>query len=200
MTTCAICLEDIDSSTHVHDVLCMPVCHHRLHTVCALRAAQYDLKCPVCRTRDPSFESAAPADEETAHATLLRQLGEIGSRHAVMQQRYQRRRTRAIRQNAALLKLKNRLAAENIDLQRSTRDLERQWVLAQRTLWKEDICINEIKTTRRRHQQRSSALTRRLDARVELELGPPPSINIEYLFHAPPREVFVESHADPPPE
>ena len=44
MDECALCLEEIGS-----DVCNIPGCGHRVHTSCLLTAAQYDVRCPLCR-------------------------------------------------------------------------------------------------------------------------------------------------------
>ena len=176
---CPVCLDDMDTNTPT--TIAMPVCQHSIHTVCALRAAQYDLRCPVCRTSDPSF-IADPTVTTVRPPDMFQQLDELNHQHTMMMRQYQRRRLRTIRRNQHLISIRNRLTAERQNFDQATRELERMWMIAQRQLWKEDPPINHIKRIRRRHQQRVSALTRSLNNHIERELGPSPSLHIEHFF------------------
>ena len=51
---CPVCLGEI-GDVHDERVMRMPVCGHLIHTACALSAAQYDTRCPMCRSHDPSI-------------------------------------------------------------------------------------------------------------------------------------------------
>ena len=59
----------------------MPVCKHLVHTTCALGAAQYDVRCPICRTQCPTIQTRV--DDELQ---IFRHLEEIASRYNVVVQ------------------------------------------------------------------------------------------------------------------
>lgn len=180
---CPICLEDMDIHNAATTVL-MPVCQHRIHTVCALRAAQYDLKCPVCRTCDPSFNSnsASRAAQNSQEVLMFQELEELNQQHSIMIRRYQQKRCRTIRKNKKLMKIRDRLKDERQYFDQTTRELEKLWLAAQKNLWKEDVHINDIKKKRRKLQQRTYALEKKLNQHIENEIGPSPSLYLETLF------------------
>lgn len=60
-TECCICLEAV--TTAEDGVVRWPGCDHRVHVACMLTAAQYDVRCPLCR-QVPSKVQVRPPEED----------------------------------------------------------------------------------------------------------------------------------------
>ena len=58
---CAICLEALSQGT----TTAHPGCHHRLHVACLISSAQYDARCPVCRTVGDGVALRSPSPPTT---------------------------------------------------------------------------------------------------------------------------------------
>lgn len=147
----------------------MPVCKHRVHVKCALSAAQYDLRCPVCRTRDPALES-----KQERETRIFSQLQEYAVQREATVQRYQRRRAAVVRTHDSLKKLRDRIKNETRQFMKIERELEKAWFKLQRHAWMHDSTIKDIKNQRRKQQRRVSALTRRMNARLVPYIGEMP--------------------------
>lgn len=169
---CPICLAPL---SHPEQVMHMPVCGHCIHTTCALSAAQYDVRCPVCRTRDPSIESKT--DRETR---IFSQLEEYASRQEQLVRSYKKRRAAAIRRRASLKKMRNRFRDEKKKFADLNTELDRAWIRIQRDRWSNDETLKEIKLRRRRQQRRMYLANKRLNARLHPLVGSPPE-TIELL-------------------
>lgn len=175
MENCPICLDCVEADDKS---LCMPVCMHRVHTVCALKAAQYDSRCPVCRTREPTLTSRQEDDLEM-YANIER----IANEQEIEVRRYQQRRARVIRKHSRLRHIRDRLNDEKKRYASKEKELERTWVQMQRECWKSNEAIQRLKQERRVHQRRTNSLCKKLDNEVETILGPKPediilSVNI----------------------
>ena len=96
MEPCPVCQDPLD-----HDVLTLPGCGHRLHASCALSAAQYDVRCAVCRVRRRRGRVEQGVVERPSLVIAQRATGE----HVVVLQQvwrqYLARRRRAIRARPA---------------------------------------------------------------------------------------------------
>ena len=166
--TCPVCLLEIDDMRG-GDVMRMPVCGHAVHTACALSAAQYDTRCPMCRTRDPSIVLRR---ESSTQATLLvQQIETLVAVEDDRWRRYRRQRSNVIRRHASLRKLRDRIRAELRDFRACERELTRAWCDAQRRMWNTDATLQVLKTNRRKKQRRVADLSRRLERRVGSSLG-----------------------------
>jgi DNA repair exonuclease SbcCD ATPase subunit len=150
--------------------MCIPVCKHRLHVHCALRACQYDLRCPVCRTIDPSLQNK----ESDTEYDLLTQLQQIAEEQQHVVRQYRRRRSALIRKRESLRKMRDRQTQTTRSLVRKTTELEQEWLKRQKLLWMNDPCIQRIKQERRRCQRRARAAERKLNLRVHAVIGVPP--------------------------
>lgn len=160
---CPVCLDSFEDS----NVLSMPICGHRVHVSCALNAAQYDTRCPICRTKDPSISSRSDDD-------IFTHIQEITNRHAASLRRYQQRRTRAIRQRDSLKRIRDRLTAERRSFEQVDRELEREWISLQKRQWVSDAKIADIKMRRKKLRRRVTDLNRRLEHRLQLIIGDEP--------------------------
>ena len=170
--SCPVCLDTLDRNDC--DTMCMPVCRHRIHVTCGLAAAQYDIRCPVCRTQDPSIESRHARDPD------LVQLQEIARQEHIIARRYQQRRSYAIRKRTPLKKLRDRIKNEAKFLDEKEKQLERAWLQRQREAWMHDLEITKLKHERRKHQQHVSTLQRRLSLQLKTLIGDPPYSMLQY--------------------
>ena len=175
---CPICL---DPFTDDCPPLQMPVCCHQVHVRCALSAAQYDVRCPICRTRDPTIidkheEETHRAFPPTVAATTL-ELADLYQQHERMQRRYRQRRCATIRRHESLKRLRDRLKVENRMFTSKEKELERTWNRFQRHQWMHNEDIKKIKSERNRMQRRVHDMQKRLDRRIEDLIGEePPSL------------------------
>lgn len=165
---CPVCLEGL------HDPLrClrMPICGHTIHVSCALSAAQYDVRCPLCRTKDPLIDSRQ--DEERR---MFSEMEEDALREEELARRYKRRRSAVIRRHNSLKKLRDRMREEKKAFSSINNELERTWMQLQRRCWNEDVALQLIKQNRRKHQRRYSSSNRRMQNRLKALIGSPPDI------------------------
>jgi len=162
---CPICLEIIQETDNI---LCMPVCGHKIHTLCELAAAQYDTRCPVCRTKDP--ELCTKIEEPTIYDNIERLTRE---RQRIIMS-YRRRRNRLIGKNTKLASLREREKQETQNLNMKNKELEQAWSSFQRKAWMENSDIGELKKERQRVLRRLSSISKALDNAVEGEIGPQP--------------------------
>jgi peptidoglycan hydrolase CwlO-like protein len=88
--------------------------------------------------------------------------------------RYQNRKSRLIRRQKSLQKLRNQLKQEQRSFVLSEKELERKWNVLQRQMWSTDAEIKQLKLRRRRHHRRVVDLTRRLRGRLDPIIGLPP--------------------------
>ena len=168
--TCPVCLECLSD----RPFMCMPLCRHPIHITCALGAAQYDVRCPVCRTQDPTIETKQDRDTR-----MFNQLEEYAQQQERIANRYQRRRADVIRTRPSLKKMRTRMRENERLLTQLDKDLDRAWSRLQRRMWKEHETIVDIKKQRNRARNRYNADRRRLDARLLPLIGDAP----EFIVH-----------------
>ena len=176
--TCPICLDEIHESDNF---LCMPVCMHKIHTKCELKAAQYDARCPVCRTKDPEITSRR--EDDTAIYSSLERLATEHTQHV---RNYNQRRSRAINKNSALKKLRERLKNERKQYMSAEKRLESAWLQHQKRVWNSDPDIVRLKNERKKCQRKTSLLCKKFEKELEEKVGPKPddvifNINLESL-------------------
>ena len=163
---CPICLGCMDDPL---TTLRMPVCGHLIHTSCALSAAQYDVRCPMCRTIDPEIDSRR--DRESR---IFSQIEEYATHQEELARNYKLRRAAVIRRHESLKKLRSRARQEKKAFSDVNLELDRTWMQLQRRGWNEDPSIQEIKRRRRRQQRRVSNVNRSLHNRLRHLIGTPP--------------------------
>ena len=178
--TCPICLEKFESNDNI---LHMPVCKHRIHTCCELKAAQYDSRCPICRTKDPNLTTRQ--DDDIAMYTNLENLAE---EHANKIRQYNRKRARVINKHSKLTRLKEQLKRERKNFEDKEKELEKLWMKIQRESWNNNPNILKLKYERRKYQRRTNMLCKRLEEQVEEKVGPKPDdfeFNIDFRIVQP---------------
>lgn len=166
MDTCPICLEEIKSTDNF---LCMPICKHKIHTLCELKAAQYDARCPVCRTKDETL-TTRQEDDVQIYSNLESLAQEEESEFA----RYKRKRARVIRKHSRLHKLKEKLNREKKSFVKTEKELERMWIQVQKDCWKNDSNIQRLKQERKKYQRKTNCLCKKLENEVANIVGPKP--------------------------
>ena len=164
LDTCPICLDYIYSTDNV---LCMPVCLHKVHAKCGLAAAQYDTRCSICRTKDPDLVSKQENELE-----IFSNLEELANNHDRTVRQYNRKRARVINKNSRLGRLQEKFKKEKKNFHEVENDLEKKWMKLQKDSWTNDPNINQLKCDRRKAQRRSNVLSRKLEDELEKELGP----------------------------
>ena len=145
------------------------MCGHKIHTICALSAAQYDVRCPVCRSQHPDCVSIRDRENN-----LLMQYQDLTDLQDVLQRRYRRRRNVAVRNSPKLQKIRDRVKEIKHTFAQSERDLDREWMRFQRNAWKNDPLIGKFREARRKQQRKLSVLNRTLEKRLEDRIGCPP--------------------------
>lgn len=168
VSLCPICLDAIDAD----HCLSMPICGHHVHTVCALNAAQYDVRCPVCRRKDDRVV-IRPTNDEMA-SEMFRNIEEMVEQQTTAARAYNRRKSRAIQRCDSLRRIRDQLKIERREFLQADRQLDRAWISCQRKMWMSDADIVAMKAERTRLQKRVTALNRRLTSRLEPLIGVPP--------------------------
>ena len=163
---CPVCLDPIANDEHA---IYMPSCKHRLHTGCALNAAQYDARCPVCRHRDERVVERQRTDRD-----LFAQIEDYANRHNATVRRYRQRRNNALRQSNSMRRIRDNVRSIHRQLTENERILERAWVEAQRRIWKTNTVIGDLRKERQRIQRRYNYHNKRLEKRLADRIGDPP--------------------------
>ena len=169
-TSCPICLEPFSDSDNT---LCMPVCMHKIHTKCELSAAQYDTRCPLCRTTDDDIISK-PNNEEITNE-IYSNIEQIVNEHEEEVSRYKRKRNKAIKKNSKLSKMNERLKKEKKSFVIKEKELVTEWASIQKEIWMKHPQISRLKLERKKIQRKQSALCKKLEKEVEDMIGPKPS-------------------------
>ena len=128
MESCPICLELIDENSDTF--LKMPICKHRVHTHCALSAAQYDIRCPVCRAADPEIKI-----KEDSNIDVFQNLEQIANEHTRQMNNYKRKKRNIIKKDAKLLKIDEKIKIEKKLCIEKTKELDKKWTDCQKELW-----------------------------------------------------------------
>lgn len=166
--TCPICLESILE----HDnVLCMPVCMHKIHTSCELKAAQYDARCPVCRSKDPNLTSRQDDD-----AAMYSNLERLAHEHEQQVRRYNRKRSDMIKKHSKLKHIRDQLKTQKQSYISKEKELQKQWMKLQRECWNNDPEIAKLKEERKKYLRRTSFLCKKLEQEIEDKIGPRPDL------------------------
>lgn len=176
--SCPICLETFEECDNT---LCMPVCNHRIHTRCELKAAQYDARCPICRTKDP--ELTTRQDDDMNIYTTLEQ---VANEHDIEIRRYNRKRSRTIAKSLQLKLIRDKLNTERKKFVSKEKQLEREWARIQKHQWNHNPEIMHMKNDRKKIQRRQNALCKRLEAELTAILGPKPDdimFNLSHIFN-----------------
>lgn len=169
---CPVCLECLAE----RPLLRMPVCQHPIHVTCALGAAQYDVRCPVCRTQDPTIETKQDRDTR-----LFDQLEEYAQQQERIASRHQRRRADVIRTHPSLSKIRNRMRENERLFVKLDKELDRTWSRLQRRMWSEHETVVDMRRQRNRARNRYNADRRKLDARLAPLIGEAPELTVHIV-------------------
>lgn len=165
---CPICLDEVDPESK--DAMRMPVCHHVVHSVCALRAARHNFRCPLCRTEHPSF---AEPEAESA----IDELAQLIAEHDIDQERYNERCRQAFRQHRRLRRMAQLTAEARSDLADARKSFDLHWAQLKRAAWKHDPTLNEMRAVKRKRSAQLGYMDRRLKRELRARVGAePPSL------------------------
>ena len=170
---CPICLDDLDDAG---TTMCMPTCNHRVHTWCALQAAQYDVRCPVCRHKDERVSSRS--DQESSD--VFSQLESIADVHNGNVRRYRQRRARVIGRSNSMRRTRDHANASRRKLHENSKQIDRAWCGIQREAWNTNDTILALRKERTRHQRRYNYHNRKLEDRLNELIGSPPVLSGEW--------------------
>ena len=160
-----MCLESLQTQS----ICSLPVCGHSIHVSCMIQAAQYDIRCPVCRTCDPCIKARKDEDDPWINITSLL------ANHRTEERQYNRRRARVIREDAKIRKLNERLKCEKRTFNQVEKELEKRWLSHQKRAWRFDTKINCLKEERRKQQQKTNRLHKKVEDFVIARVGPKPN-------------------------
>lgn len=200
---CPVCLEVMqDDAT----MLRHPGCGHAMHTVCALNAAQYDVRCPLCRGAHADLKPRCEDEEEGQGSTTvvmraaisrasMELLREVVAREGFelpadddddeeeerlrARRRWSGRKQRLLRARPDLRDLSERMRGEQRAVRAERASLDRLWARKERALWAEDEEVGEARERCRRLARRASRLKCRLERLLEAHIGPPPPVDHE---------------------
>lgn len=162
---CPVCLDPLTES----DTLRLPGCEHVIHVSCALSCAQYDSRCPICRS-----VTVAPRPQEDIFSHFEEELNERLASYRL----YRARRGRVIRRRDSLKRIRDRLRDANRAYASADKNLDRAWSKTVRHIWNTDDNINALKKERQRCQRKRSRYERQLRNRLESLIGEEPVMYI----------------------
>jgi len=183
--TCAVCLDDVA----VDDALVLPGCGHVMHRACALTAAQYDTRCPVCRRVPDGVVRVSPSerndvrtraiDERVLYVTTLTwndddDDDDDGDLERAWR-RYRTRRRRCLNREPLLRDAYKRLQELERTMQRETTMLEREFQRRCRELWRTDPDVRARVADLTRMRRRELRLHRVVHTELRERIGPAPS-------------------------
>lgn len=154
-------------------------CGHVMHTGCMLTAAQYDVRCPVCRQVDGSVTTRVSDEDDVAE--WMHELERLSTEYSVHRRNYTAKRSRLIRKDMRLRTLHDRVKHAHEDALTFNDDLTRQWNAMQRKIWREDEQLLRIKRLRTNSLRRWHRLKKQLNEAVENNIGPEPILRIRAM-------------------
>lgn len=142
---CPICLQDICE----HDnVMHMPVCGHVIHVSCELQNVQYDLRCPICRTQDPTLHCVVSDSTNDTHTAEINE--EIYRVNHMDYLRIIARENRFIRKNSPLRNMRDTYKETKKKLDVLEKGLEKKWNQKVKDVWQLDPEIVNMRKERQR--------------------------------------------------
>ena len=167
---CPVCMDPVEETS------CLRLaCGHTVHDYCMLSAAQYDVRCPVCRQVGPNI---AVRDDARETNDVLEEVERIHREFRQRVRHYNIKRNRAIRKHDRLLLLRNNIRTTYNDVCTQDEQLHRYWNQLQRTMWRDDTTLADMKRLRSNSMRRLNRMTRQLNESVENVIGNMPSIRI----------------------
>ncbi len=170
--SCPICIESLG------DARCLTLtCGHSVHLGCMLTAAQYDVRCPVCRQVDTGVTTRQADDDDDDEAEQwMTEIERLSTEYHMQLHTYTARRNRLIRKDMRLRDLRDRAKLAYNEAVRMDNDLTRHWSALQRRMWREDETIVALKRQRTNSMRRWNRLTKQLNTAVEENIGPTPTL------------------------
>jgi hypothetical protein len=150
----------------------MPGCAHRLHVTCLINCAQYDARCPVCRTVGEGVVRKPEEAPAIAGATFVLNLDVDAMQREW--RRYTARRRRVLRQRPALHDKVQRLRDLRAEVTRAFAETQRVYDRKCREAWRDDPEVRAARAHMDRLRRRERRLEHAVDAELEALLGPEP--------------------------
>lgn len=175
---CPICLESIDTTSASDSFFHWPTCKHVVHTTCALTAAQYDVRCPMCRNLDNNIrpkqieESDIETDDDEEESFLDR-VERMITEHERDLRNYKSKRYRLIRNDDRLRKIQSKLQDAEKTFKTDDKLLDTEWVALQKSMWNAKR-MKQIREKRKISQRRVAYFQKQLKEKVEQRIGTPP--------------------------
>lgn len=179
---CAICMDPLDGAPGERPLATMPSCPHRFHVACLLNCAQYDARCPVCRSvADGVTLRRDDAEAATPLTTVVLDMEELESHieraHALSVRewrRYSDRRRRVLRQRPYLAERVTRLREIRVAMDREFDDANRIYDRKCRELWRADPEVKAHRDALVRLRRRERRVHRLLEEELEELIGAEP--------------------------
>ena len=171
-TTCAICLEAIDSQH------CTLECKHCFHSRCIIDACLRDARCPICREVITSAPAPRPRVVEISFGDLNNAVEEDVAARRRAQRNFDARRRRFVQSNEQLRHEQQLISEARRDLREIERELSARWMQAQRELWCSEA-FAELKAKRTRVARRARRRQRLVERAVYDALGERPSSDLD---------------------
>ena len=179
---CVVCMESLAT----HPSVGMPECGHMVHVHCLVSAAQYDPRCPACRTvgRHVRVRDFAAGTSSTATGPSLDSLlswDQLDTEYVAWHEarrRYAARRRRVLRRRPDLHEIYVALRDVQRLAKRETSALDRVYQRECRVAWRTHPDVLARRESLRKLQRREATLKSSL-RELDEELGPEP----EDAFH-----------------
>jgi hypothetical protein len=175
---CPICLEDCDEANAFY----WPTCGHKVHSICALTAAQYDVRCPMCRNLDENIKLRKTDDEQENENSdsdddsdnFLETVERLIIEHERNTRNYKSKRYRVIRGDEKLSRLQTKLHEVEKVFKTSDKTLDREWMIHQKTMWNSNKKIMALRKDRKTCLRKVNYFSKKLECAIENKIGSPP--------------------------
>ena len=172
MNECVLCLEKLDGL-----ITELPGCGHKIHTHCMLTAAQYDVRCPLCRSVPLNVNLRQEVNESPSRVIETLHANYMNSRR-----RWQQKKSKLLSKRADLKSLNEKLKECRNNYVLSEKELEKVWNVKMKALWAGD---NELKTLQANHaktRNKHTRLLKRFNNKIEDIIGKCPEFLDEITF------------------
>jgi len=171
---CPICLDNMDqSSTSIR-----PGCNHSMHTLCMLGAAQYDVRCPICRHQPKDLHVRS---DDNGLTGVLVQLNVIRQTHRQNTRVYNEQRAQMIKDSNYLKSVSDAVKLARADLSNANRTLYKRWSKVCRQNWRVHPAIVLLKRAQQTARQRHKIAKLQFEKLTDDVLGPRPTLSVSLV-------------------
>jgi len=133
---CPVCLETLENT----NICKMPICNHSIHVSCALNAAQYDIRCPLCRMSDPNI---IPKDRYENEA--IEGLQTFANDAERLVRNWNQRKYRVIQNNPKLRIKRDKMKEARKKWQQFDKETDKLWDNIIQDQWKNNSALQDKK-------------------------------------------------------